>query len=151
MSRIRLRPARVEDAAALAAIHRAARRAAMPYLPELHDEKEDRDWMARSVLPNATVRVAQAQGRPIGYLALSGNRLDQLYVVPAHQGRGVGSRLLAEAKILSPGGLRLHVFQRNHRARAFYEARGFTAIGFSEGAENEEQEPDVLYEWRPSG
>jgi hypothetical protein len=49
--------------------------------------------------------------------------------------------------VLSTSGLRLHVFQRNYRARAFYEARGFTAAAFSDGADNEEQEPDVLYEW----
>jgi len=106
-----LRPANADDAEALAAIHRAARRVAMPYLPELHDEAEDRDWMASIVLPNAAVWVAEVDGRPIGYMALAGGRLDQLYVAPDHQGRGVGSRLLAKAKALSPGGLRLHAFQ----------------------------------------
>ena len=149
MSPILPRPASAEDAAALAAIHHAARRAAMPYLPELHDEDEDRDWMAGTVLPNATVWIAEAQGRPVGYLALTGSRLDQLYVAPDHQGRGVGSRLLDKAKALSPGGLQLHTFQRNRRARAFYEARGFVAAAFSDGADNEEQEPDVLCAWRP--
>jgi GNAT superfamily N-acetyltransferase len=145
-----LRPANADDAEALAAIHRAARRAAMPYLPELHGEAEDCDWMANTVLPNAAVWVAEADGRPVGYLALTGSRLDQLYVAPDHQGRGVGSQLLDKAKALSPGGLRLQAFQKNRRARAFYEARGFTAAAFSDGADNEEQEPDVLYEWCPA-
>ena len=84
----------------------------------------------------------------MGYLALVDDILDHLYVGPAHQGQGVGSLLLAKAKALRPAGLRLYAFQRNRRARAFYEARGFAPVGFSDGAGNQEKEPDVLYEWR---
>ena len=36
-----------------------------------------------------------------------------------------------------------------HRARHFYEARGFEAIAFGDGSHNEERCPDILYEWRP--
>jgi hypothetical protein len=43
--------------------------------------------------------------------------------------------------------LKLFAFQRNVNARAFYEKHGFTAVTFSDGAETEEKEPDVLYEW----
>ena len=32
-------------------------------------------------------------------------------------------------------------------ARRFYEARGFSAVAFTDGARNEEGEPDVLYRW----
>jgi putative acetyltransferase len=83
-----LRPAGATDAGAIVAIHRAARRAAMPYLPELHSEAEDRDWISGTVLPGATVWVAEIDGRPVGYLALIGSRLDQLCVAPGYQGRG---------------------------------------------------------------
>jgi hypothetical protein len=48
---------------------------------------------------------------------------------------------------MSPRRLQLFTFQRNERARAFYEARGFVAIGASDGSGNEEGEPDLLYEW----
>ena len=33
------------------------------------------------------------------------------------------------------------------RARRFYEARGFRAIRFTDGAGNEEKTPDVRYRW----
>jgi len=46
-------------------------------------------------------------------------------------------------------GLRLFAFQRNAPARRFYEARGFIAKEFTDGATNMEREPDVLYEWTP--
>ena len=145
-----LRRACPSDAAALAALHLAARRQAMPYLPELHGDAEVRAWMSDTLLTRAEVWIADIAGQPVGYLALVGDSLDHLYVAPLHQGRGVGSLLLAKAKALRPARLRLYAFQKNVRARAFYEARGFMAIRFSDGAGNEEQEPDVFYEWRGS-
>ena len=43
--------------------------------------------------------------------------------------------------------LTLWTFQRNLRARRFYEANGFVAVRETDGAGNEEKEPDVLYRW----
>ena len=142
-----LRRACASDAAAIAAIHLAARRQAMPYLPELHAQDEVRAWVAAGMLPSAVVWVAEMAGQLAGYLALKGTEVEHLYVAPRWQSRGVGSSLLSKAKELSPGRLRLYAFQRNARARAFYEARGFVAIAFSDGTGNEEKEPDVRYEW----
>jgi GNAT superfamily N-acetyltransferase len=147
VSEVLLPQANTSDAAAIAAIHVAARRAAMPYLPELHAEDEIRAWVTANVLPVAAVWVAEMAGEVAGYLALRGADLEHLYVAPGCQGRGVGGALLSKSKALSPGRLRLYAFARNARARAFYEARGFVAITFSDGAGNEEREPDVLYQW----
>jgi len=44
-----------------------------------------------------------------------------------------------------PAGCRLWAFQRNQRARVFYEHRGFVAAEFTDGAGNEEREPDMRY------
>jgi ribosomal protein S18 acetylase RimI-like enzyme len=142
-----LRRARGSDATAIAAVHLAARREAMPYLPALHTEDDVRSWMATHLLPEAVVWVAEIDGELAGYMALRGDDLEHLYVAPRCQGRGIGSALLDKAKALSPRRLQLYAFQRNVRAREFYEARGFVAVAFSDGAGNEEREPDVLYEW----
>jgi GNAT superfamily N-acetyltransferase len=144
---IDLRRARPEDADVIAHIHTAARHQAMPYLPDLHTDEETRDWIASMVLPSQQVWVAEREGRVIGVAALEGPTLEQLYVLPEEQGRGVGSALLEKARELSSGGLTLWTFQRNAAARAFYERRGFTAVKFTDGSGNEEQEPDVRYEW----
>jgi GNAT superfamily N-acetyltransferase len=146
----RLRQARPSDAAAIAALHLAARRGAMPYLPAPQSDAEVFAWMRDTLLPKAEVWVAEIAGRPVGYLALVDDILDHLYVQPGHQRQGVGSLLLAKAKALRPAGLRLYAFQRNRRARDFYEARGFVSVGLSDGAGNQEQEPDVLYQWHGS-
>jgi len=151
VSGVRLRRAGLADAPAIAAIHLAARRDAMPWLPELHDAAETRAWVVQTVLAKAEVWVAvDDAGTVAGFLALAGDGLEQLYVAPQRQGRGIGSRLLQKAKELSPSGLRLYTFERNRRAREFYEARGFGALVFSDGAGNEEREPDVLYAWQPA-
>jgi GNAT superfamily N-acetyltransferase len=147
MTAARLRRARPSDAATIAALHLATRRQAMPYLPALHGDEEVRAWMRDMLLSRAEVWIAEIADRPAGYLALVDDILDHLYVGPAHQGQGVGSLLLAKAKVLRPAGLRLYAFQRNRRARAFYEARGFAPVKLSDGADNQEREPDVLYEW----
>lgn len=86
------------------------------------------------------------QGQVAAYMLIDGEDLDHLYVAPSFQGRGFGSALLAKAKALSPHRLELRAFRRNQRARTFYEAHGFRAIGQTEGA-NEEGEPDIQYEW----
>jgi hypothetical protein len=41
------------------------------------------------------------------------------------------------------------VFQRNERARTFYERRGCHVVELTDGSGNEEREPDALYEWVP--
>jgi GNAT superfamily N-acetyltransferase len=135
------------DAGEIAEVHTVAMLEAMPYLPHLHTDDETRAWVAEVVLPRQEVWVAEAGGKVVGVTSLEGEMVQQLYILPGYQGIGIGSALLALAKSRRPGGLRLYAFQRNTRARTFYEHRGFTPIAFGDGSGNEEGEPDVLYEW----
>ncbi len=43
--------------------------------------------------------------------------------------------------------IRLWTFQRNMPARRFCERHGFMAERQTDGARNEEREPDMLYYW----
>ena len=60
---------------------------------------------------------------------------------------GAGTQLIDAAKTTGVGVLELWCFQANERARRFYEARGFRAIRFTDGADNEERMPDIRYRW----
>ena len=144
-----LRRARPDDAPAVAEVFLAARADAMPYLPELHTDAEIRIWIRDVVLTGYEVVVAEAGDRLAGFAALDADMLAHLYVHPDLQRRGIGNALLARAKELRPGGFRLWVFQRNTGACSFYERRGLHLIELTDGAGNEEREPDALYEWRP--
>jgi GNAT superfamily N-acetyltransferase len=115
-------------------------------LPVLHTASEDRTFFG-GLIDRARVWVAEEAGAIVALLVLNGDFVDHLYVAPTHQGLGVGSRLLELAKTESGGHLLLYAFERNQRARSFYEKRGFAAIEFGDGSGNEEGMPDVLYEW----
>ena len=119
-----------DDAPAIAAIHLAARADAMPYLRPAHTDDETRDYFARVVADQPrTWWVARQADQVAAYLRVHGEDLDHLYVLPGWQEQGLGSALLNHAKGLSPGRLLLWTFQRNGRARAFYERSGFAVVG----------------------
>ena len=103
------------------------------------------------MLVEQEVWVAEVEGRVVGYAALSERKLEHLYVHPGFQGRGAGTALLERAKRERPEGFRFWVFQKNERARRFYERHGCRLVELTDGAGNEEREPDALYEWVPKG
>ena len=57
--------------------------------------------------------------------------LNQLYVRPQHQGKGIGGMLLDEILTSFPNAesVRLEVEEANMRAVAFYQAHGFSHAG----------------------
>jgi ribosomal protein S18 acetylase RimI-like enzyme len=147
--KVRIRAATPEDADAIAEVFIASF-ATLSFLPRLHTNAETIDFIANKVLREQEVLVAEENDGIVGFVAMAhGNFLEHLYVHPDSQGRGVGSVLLMRAKQRMPNGFRLWLFQQNTQARRFYERHGLRAIEFTEGAGNEEQMPDALYEWRP--
>jgi ribosomal protein S18 acetylase RimI-like enzyme len=142
-----IRSARPFDAPAIAVIHRNALRGALPHLPDLHTSEEDVAFFRDRVLTRCEVWVdTDGNGTVVGFCGVSEGWIEHFYVAPSHQGRGVGSRLLRHAMARQPS-FRLWTFQRNARARRFYEKHGFIAVKETDGSGNEEREPDVLYAW----
>ena len=149
MPQFQIRPAREEDAVAVAQVHIDARNTAMPWLPVIHTFEETVRFFGEFVIAHQTVLVAELEEGVVGFIAIEGEWVEHLYIAPASQGIGIGDALLQRAKELHPDGLMLWTFERNHRARAFYEKRGFVAVEFTDGARNEERTPDVRYQWGP--
>lgn len=89
-------------------------------------------------------------GRVVADMVLAPGWIEHLYVAPDRLGTGIGRRLVDFAKERQPDGLTLWTFQVNARARRFYERNGFVAVEFGGGSGNEERQPDVRYEWRPT-
>src|SRR5208282_2743937 len=143
--RVTLRRATTADAAEVATVYIASRRGAAAYLPTVGTDAEIAAFVIDKMVPERETWVAQAGGRIVAVMVLDGDMVDQFYVSPGDQRRGVGDAMLAQAKRMRPGGLRLFAFQRNTPARRFYEARGFIARYFTDGATNMEREPDVFY------
>ena len=146
--KVRIQTATPGDADAIAEVFIASFDT-LTFLPRLHTNAETLDFIANKVLREQEVLVAEENGGIVGFIAMEhGNLLEHLYVHPDSQGRGIGSALLARAKERMPGGFRLWVFQQNTQARRFYERHGLRVVELTEGAGNEEQMPDALYEWR---
>ena len=137
-----------DDAAEIADLYLASRADALPFLRRVHTDDEVRVWVRNVLLRRGETWIARLNGTVVGFVTLIGDDLDQLYLMPGHYRRGIGSQLLAKAKERSPGRLHLFTFQRNKRARAFYQKHGFRIVDLNDGSRNEEGEPDVLYEWR---
>src|ERR1044072_1786272 len=141
-----LRQLQLPDMDATARVHRAAFDHALPWLAGLHTPQEDQWFYRQRVFPTGALWGAFHGAELTGLIAFREDWIDQIYVLPQAQRRSVGSQLLQKAK---DAFARLHLwtFQRNQPARRFYEARGFVLVRETDGADNEEREPDALYLW----
>ncbi len=150
-----LRPATAADAARVATLLIDTRLAFMPYAPTARPDAELRQWVASQLLPSGGVTVAEWHGQVVAVMATQRSDMcswiNQMAVDPAQVGQGIGSLLLAHALRSLPAPLRLYTFQANLGARRFYERHGFLPITFTDGQDNEEHCPDVLYERRDTG
>lgn len=142
-AKVTLRPATGSDAAAIARLTRAAL-GSFDWMPVIHTPDEDLAFIRDMVLPRQLVTVAEAGERIVGFIAINGEWVEQLYLDRAWTGQGIGSRPLMDATAAMPV-VKLHCFQANTGARRFYERHGFRAEAFVDGSANEESLPDILY------
>jgi ribosomal protein S18 acetylase RimI-like enzyme len=157
-----IRRASADDADAVADVWLRSFGRALPTVRRAHSDAEVRAWIGSVVIPPPTrsdsreapesqreTWVATIGGGLAAMMVLHDGEIDQLYVDPGYQGRGLGGRLVELAKRRSPSGLALWTFQVNRSAQRFYERHGFVAVERTDGSGNEEQEPDVRYVWTP--
>jgi putative acetyltransferase len=142
----RLRAATDQDADEIAEVYCASFRL-LTFLPMLHTLDSYRWYVANRMLREWAVMVAEDDGGIVAFLGLQGEEVGQFYTRPDRIGQGAGTQLMQIAQASGLAALELWCFQANVRARRFYEARGFRAIRFTDGAQNEERTPDVRYRW----
>lgn len=145
-TRFRCRRATLDDAGGIAAVFSSSLRL-LTFLPVLHTVEEDRRFIENIILKECEVIVAEGDPGIVSFLALNGEEIRLLYSHPDFIGSGAGSLLLDAVKKSSIVALELWCFQANERARRFYEERGFRAVRFTDGRDNEEKVPDVRYRW----
>lgn len=145
-----LRRASLDDMPALARLHRHTVRTSLPFVPDLHTPEEDAWWFAERLYAANEIWLAEGDDGPLGYVAFRPDFIEHLFVHPDAQGNGLGLELLDQAR-RHAFEMTLWTFQQNLRARRFYERHGFVAVRQTDGADNEEKLPDVLYRWRREG
>lgn len=151
----RRRMATAADADAVARLFVDTQLRHLPFLPPPPIDKIV-PMMRDEVLPAGRTWVLEApdSGQLRAMLTLSSPEdeahwIRHLYVAHDAVGGGLGSALLAFA--LAPDQrrgrvVRLWTFQANAGARRFYERQGFVPVRFTDGRDNVERCPDVLYE-----
>ncbi len=143
-----IREYRNEDFDAVTILWRIAREKLLPegITDTGHNFYEDQAYLRDQILKKHRIWVVEIENRPAAFMAMENDFIDQLYVHPRYQRRGIGVTLLDLARGQSPDHLWLYTLQSNVNARAFYEKNGFVPekFGFSPPPENE---PDVEYHW----
>ena len=126
MGRIEIRPAEARDDGRCRAIHAAATMSSYGAVYR---------WLERIVYDPDTpletcewMLVDEIERELVGYIAVSGNHVENLYVDPAAQGLGVGRSLLAAVEERLVGPITLRCLMVNTRARSLYERCGFTTL-----------------------
>ena len=112
---------------------------------EMHTFDSHIYFLNNILLEHYQIDVVLIDDKVVGMIAYNEREISQLYIHTDYQGFGIGQTLLDKAKEQSSGKLTLYTFEVNENARRFYEKNGFNIK--SRGHENEENLPDILYEW----
>lgn len=114
---------RLEDLPRLAEVWEASVRATHDFITEA-----DLDVfrpLVRAALPELTIFCVRAEdGEAVGFMSVSGENVDMLFVHPAYFGIGVGRRLMAYA-VRALGITTVDVNEQNEQALGFYLRLGF--------------------------
>ena len=102
--------------------------------------------IVRDMLPQAELYVHESEDtRQIdGFIGLTGNHIEGIFVAKAARSKGIGKALLDYAKSRKPC-LTLSVCQKNQRALAFYRREQFVVQ--SEGIDEDANEAEIQMLW----
>ena len=102
--------------------------------------------MVRDMLPQAELYVHEDKDiqQIDGFIGLTENHIEGIFVAESARSKGVGRALLEYAKSRKPY-LTLSVYQKNERALAFYQREQFTVQ--SEGIDEDTNEAELQMLW----
>lgn len=130
-----LRPARPEDAPAIAGIWwHGWRDGHLGFIPdELLAARTEQSFSTRAGERIADTTVAVTDGSVAGFVMVVADEVEQVYVSSDHRGSGIAATLLVTAeRLVAQNGHAtawLAVVAGNARARRFYERRGWSDAG----------------------
>ncbi len=107
----------------LAAIKLKAIATSMQYKKFVRTQEAEEEYL-RETAKRCTVLVAVKNAKPVGFIAFSKDFIEQIYIDPEYQNRGIGAQLISSAQSVSSK-LRLSVDNQNIRAARLYERHGF--------------------------
>ncbi len=142
---LEITPATHADIEQIVALHKRSYSETYPNFTATHTREEDLAHFSE-VVDTQEVHVARDGEKVVGYIAFTDGEVSKLYLDPSVQGQGLGKTLLDIPKAKN-NSLSLWTYQANENARRFYEKQGFVAVEKTDGETNEENQPDVRFEW----
>ncbi|NLM84600.1 MAG: N-acetyltransferase [Clostridiales bacterium] len=100
--------------------------------------------MVRGMLPDAEVYVFEEGGAVRGFIGLTGDFIEGIFVDAPYQSKGIGKALLDYAK-QNRNALSLRVYKKNVRAATFYLREGFAAV--REQVDENTGEEELVMRW----
>lgn len=138
-----------DDSDSTADLYIESRKTHVGFAPLVHSEKRIRSWIRDILIPSGNAQVLEENESIVAMMATTTQEdaswIDQLYVKANLTSQGFGSLMLEKALKELTGPTKLHSFQKNTGARRFYEKYGFKAVEFTDGKNNQEKCPDILY------
>lgn len=127
---INIRRSRHEEGEKLIAIWRRSVDATHDFLSNAY--RAELEELVSDFLPEAPLWAAVTdQDEPVGFMLLTGEHMDALFIDPDVRGQGIGKILVEHALTLAPG-LTTNVNEQNTQAVGFYKKMGFKVTGRSE-------------------
>ena len=118
--------------------------------PMVHSRETTHRWMRGRLEGDSTGWVAERDGRVVGYLVLTGDWVDDLFLAPGETGQGIGAALLDLAKAQRPGGpVPLGLRDQPRRPPVLPTARVHRARGHGRVGQRRSAHP--TYGWRGPG
>lgn len=93
-----------------------------------HTPERQTEYLRKKRAAGAKVFLLETD-RPVGVVSVTGSCIEDLYILPGEQGRGLGTRLLRFAIQQCPDAPTLWILENNDGARRLYERMGFRETG----------------------
>lgn len=123
---MQIRQYAISDLDAVLRSWESATRLAHPFMTDEFIDQE-RTNVAEIYLPNTDTWVAEIDGEVEGFIALMGNEVGAIFLMPEFHSQGVGKALMDKAQEIH-GDLEVEVFKENTIGRKFYTRYGFELL-----------------------
>ena len=93
-----------------------------------HTPERQREYIGKKMRSGSRFYML-VDGGPVGIVSVTGDLIEDLYVLPEKQGMGYGTELLRFAVEKCRGVPTLWILENNEKAAAFYRGKGFKKTG----------------------
>ena len=102
-----------------------------PDFVELHSQEHQKEYLLEKMKAGTLLYMLfdEASGKIVGIVSVTENLIEDLYILPAEQNKGYGTKLLRFACSKCPDKPTLWILENNLNAARLYQREGFSLTG----------------------